>query len=625
MFATTDAQSASPNSSPDPSPSATTTTATDTIATTTISSVVTGPSTIPIPVPSPSATATVLPPGTRELQDGQIVADKVSQGQLQTYHFSIAQSRGLPVRRQLERIIFYPGPNNNNNGILKKRQATSSQPSSTAATATSSAVTTTTRPIAATIPSPFPNGTYAVFISVSTCSAPQTSTGDACSLVMYVSTSTSNPLPGPGQGSNVQMLTGEGGMIQFTAYTDKDVFFSLQAAPQENCPGNNGAWAVEVGASSQGFVQDYQSSQGLILDDTDNTNASFLTHNFTAVPTFKVYLINGTTFPTSLYRSLCAIETIQPMPLTKTNMVVTQTNRTSNLDGSMGRLILPPEPTFEQYGQRFQVLIQLLTPGSSYIAFFVTDVLNQAGAEVMYAMTPFKTKSSNNCMLITDLPFCHEVAYAVPVTPGLTSASYQEVRTDYDNFASNLMDNFNKVLAQFDCSKPEYSLIRNCTDCTRAYRRWLCSVSIPRCTDLDAVYDPQNIGYIDPSSVDLSQNPYLIDRTNGPVVVQRDTNSSRGAINQLSQLPSLNPGNYSEVLPCVDLCYDVVQSCPNFLGFACPYKNMAGNYAKMNSVGFQCNGLGLVAIPSGATSLVVGGGVVMVMLQVAVSMIFAIL
>ncbi|KAF9352163.1 Mg(2+) transporter, partial [Mortierella sp. AD094] len=552
MFATTTAasQSASSNpSSPSPGPSPSTATTTVTTTSTIISSAVSGPSTIPIPVPSPPAPAPVLPPGTRELRDSQVVADKVSQGQLQTYHFAIAQGQSLPVRRQLERIIFHPGPNNNNNyGALNKRQAISPQPSSTTTTGTptASAVTTTTRTIAPAVPSPFPNGTYAVFISVSTCSAPQTSTGDACSLVMYVSTSASYPLPGPGQGPSVQMITGQGGLIQFTAYTDKDIFFSLQATPQGNCAGNNGGWAVEVGASSQGFVQDYQSSQGLILDDTDDTNASFLTHNFTAVPTFKVYLINSTALPTYLSRSLCAIETLQPIPLTKTNMVVTQTNRTSNLDGSMGRLILPPEPTFEQYGQRRQVLIQSLTPGSTYTAFFVTDVLNQAGAEVMYAMTPFKTKRDDNCMLITDLPFCHEVAYAVPVTPGTTAASYQEVRTDYDNFASNLMDNFNKVLSQFDCSQPGYSLIRNCTDCTRAYRRWLCSVSIPRCTDLDDVNDPQNIGYIGPASADLSQNPYLIDRTQGPVVVQRDTNSSRGAINQLSQLPSLNPGNYSE-------------------------------------------------------------------------------
>ena len=30
------------------------------------------------------------------------------------------------------------------------------------------------------------------------------------------------------------------------------------------------------------------------------------------------------------------------------------------------------------------------------------------------------------------------------------------------------------------------------------------------------------------------------------------------------------PGPYKEVLPCDDLCYNVVQSCPASMGFSCP-------------------------------------------------------
>jgi len=358
-----------------------------------------------------------------------------------------------------------------------------------------------------------------------------------------------------------------------------------------------------------GYVQDYQPAQGLLLDDTDNASASFLTYNFTAVPTFKVFLINSSALPVGLSRSLCAIEVIQPAPLTKTNMTVTQTNRTSNLDGSMGTEILPAEPPFEKYGQRRQVFIQSLTPGTNYTAFFITDVLNHAGAEVMFAMTTFTTKTQDNCILITDLQFCQEVAYAVPITPqstlpgGTNGTVRQDIKSFYDNFASNLMDNFDRVLGQYDCSRSQYSLIRNCTDCSRAYRRWLCSVSIPRCTDVAAVTDPQNIGYTPPvaPNPDTVENPYLIDRTRGPVVVARQTNTSRGAIAQLSQNPLMDPGTYAEVLPCIDLCFDVVQSCPSFLAFDCPVKNMAGNYAMMNAHGLRCNGLGVVPVPSAAS------------------------
>ncbi|KAF9942440.1 stretch-activated cation channel mid1 [Mortierella alpina] len=583
------------------------------------------PSSIPIPPPTAPPPQVSLPPGTRELQDARVVADRVAQGQLQTYHFSVAQQQHLPVRRQLERIIFHPG--GDTNPVLHKRQA-----APTGSTSTSTAPTPV-RTVAPTLPSPFPNGTYAVFISVSTCSAPKSGASVCPPLVLYVSTSTSVPLPGPGQDSNaVKVVSGLEGLIQFTVYTERDVFFSLQAPALEGTW--TGDWSVEVGASSQGYVQRYDSSQGLVLDDTDGTSASFLTHNFTAIPTFKVYLVDATSLPTGLTHSLCAIEVIQPTPLTKANMIVTQTNRTSNLDGSMGRVILPAEPSFEQFGQRRQVLLQSLTAGTEYTAFFITDVLNQAGAEVMWAMTRFRTKRHDNCVLITDLQFCHEVAYAVPITPqstlpggggGANSTTRLDVKKFYDDFSSNLMDNFKKVLAQYDCTRSQYSLIRNCTDCTRAYRRWLCGVSIPRCTDTEDIADPRNTGYVPPSTYSdpsVAENPYLVDRVKGPVIVERDTNTSRGAIAQLSQSNALmNPGQYGEVLPCIDLCFDVVQSCPNFLGFNCPVKNMAGNYASMNSEGFQCNGLGVVAVPSsGSRSLVLNGGMwsVISVLQVVV-------
>jgi len=310
-------------------------------------------------------------------------------------------------------------------------------------------------------------------------------------------------------------------------------------------------------------------------------------------------------------------------------MTITQTNRTSNLDGSMGTEILPAEPGYEEFGQRRQVFLQGLNPGTNYTAFYVTDVLNQAGAEAMYSLTSFKTKIHDNCMLITDLEFCYEVAYAVPLTSlstlqasGTSGSTNGTIRTDvrnfYDDFTSNLMDNFKRVLGQYDCTKSQYSLIRNCTDCERSYRRWICSVSIPRCTDVEDITDPNNVGYhiTDPNNVgyqppdalapSADENPYLIDRSHGAVVVERNTTTSRGAIAQLRQNPLMDPGDYGEVLPCIDLCYDVVQSCPNFLGFNCPVKNMVGNYAHMNSYGYRCNGLGVVPVPSSAPSILSG-------------------
>lgn len=40
----------------------------------------------------------------------------------------------------------------------------------------------------------------------------------------------------------------------------------------------------------------------------------------------------------------------------------------------------------------------------------------------------------------------------------------------------------------------------------------------------------------------------------------------------------IHPGPYKEVLPCSDLCYSLVQSCPASLQFVCPLENHGLNY-----------------------------------------------
>lgn len=33
---------------------------------------------------------------------------------------------------------------------------------------------------------------------------------------------------------------------------------------------------------------------------------------------------------------------------------------------------------------------------------------------------------------------------------------------------------------------------------------------------------------------------------------------------------TVQPGPYKEILPCEDLCYNIVRACPAIMGFACP-------------------------------------------------------
>ena len=41
----------------------------------------------------------------------------------------------------------------------------------------------------------------------------------------------------------------------------------------------------------------------------------------------------------------------------------------------------------------------------------------------------------------------------------------------------------------------------------------------------------------------------------------------------------IQPGPYKEMLPCKDICYDLVRSCPAALQFACPLEGHGLNYS----------------------------------------------
>ena len=70
----------------------------------------------------------------------------------------------------------------------------------------------------------------------------------------------------------------------------------------------------------------------------------------------------------------------------------------------------------------------------------------------------------------------------------------------------------------------------------------------------------------------------------------------------------IRPGPYKELLPCKQLCYGLVQSCPASLGFACPLQNhnLNSSYGEMLSDGQQqpmCNMPGWVTPFSGGFEL----------------------
>ena len=170
--------------------------------------------------------------------------------------------------------------------------------------------------------------------------------------------------------------------------------------------------------------------------------------------------------------------------------------------------------------------------------------------------------------MVTDLDFCDEIQYAVPGNDNKFSNT--ALAKAYDDYAKQMYSNFDKVLQQIPCESPPeaaYSLARGCKECKAAYKRWLCTVSIPRCVDLmsnSSFGIIRNIGQPFPNGTrasdemkqEFGQKPYF--------------NASRNVFIDTT----VQPGPYMEILPCEDLCYEVVQACPAAMGFQCPQPHM---------------------------------------------------
>jgi calcium channel MID1 len=166
------------------------------------------------------------------------------------------------------------------------------------------------------------------------------------------------------------------------------------------------------------------------------------------------------------------------------------------------------------------------------------------------------------------------VAYAVPSN---TSFKYNDAALAqiYDTQAKDYYDGFNKSLQQVACDttpEAQYSLARTCTDCARDYKNWLCLTLIPRCEDFSAT-DP----WLWPRNINVRLSNGSLPFDNNMTSEFQDSHRNRHGFNQ-SRNPRIDeqiqPGPYKEMLPCEDMCFDIVKSCPAQMQFACP--NMPG-------------------------------------------------
>lgn len=199
-----------------------------------------------------------------------------------------------------------------------------------------------------------------------------------------------------------------------------------------------------------------------------------------------------------------------------------------------------------------------------------------------YAAIPIADSNNlvpvDNCALLFNMSFCTSVAYAAPANPQKLNTT--ELIKTYDDYAQSLYKNFTYSLQQIPCnttSSAQYSLARNCNDCNVAYVEWLCAVTIPRCADIS-----NTSTFLQPRAVNRSfiNSSYAI-ATDG-VMAFSPENRTKLAFNS-SRNPMIDdiikPGPYKELLPCKDLCYNLVRSCPAALQFACPLEGNGLSYS----------------------------------------------
>ncbi|KAI9255200.1 stretch-activated Ca2+-permeable channel component-domain-containing protein [Phascolomyces articulosus] len=362
-----------------------------------------------------------------------------------------------------------------------------------------------------------------LFLTLTTCSQPTPPPnyeGDIPSLDVFVSISNDNTLPGPSQGLLVNN-TKFGRVAWENDNPLNDLWIGVVAPTlTENWNGN---WTFEIAVSTEEWVHplllDQNNIPYMTLDDTDQTHALFTIDPPSNAQQHNSSILIVSNIPKQLLFSRCAANSYRVADYA--------TNFTDTKRGH-------------------QALVSNLTAATQYTAYYIEST-NAISIPIR-----MHTKRGANCRLVYNLGFCDQVAYSVAANPNDATDSIQ---TQYDDHAQELFQPFATAIMQYNCDSTKYSLVRNCTDCYNDYKRWLCSVTIPRCTD----------------SIEDTTEPTINAGGGQMALRQIEVNHSRNPwIDE-----TLAPGTYTELLPCIDLCYQVVQSCPPFMEFACPKGDLA--------------------------------------------------
>ena len=416
-------------------------------------------------------------------------------------------------------------------------------------------------------------GTITLYITLNICDQPQPKiknpNGAPAPLQLYISTDPNNRIPDKNNNNYAVPIKFGYGAQSFSA--SDDVYLSVTAPDKSSQFA--GGYSYELTASVDQAFTTYIDKDEMVFVDSD-THAALLSSNHSTDASIYGVFVHPQDDPAilGLSSSYCGLKNWARIKGNIDNL--------STGDVDTGVMILGGNKTKQQF------YVKNLNGSSAYYGIMAldgnytgnkdTNGTSGGGGKVWKTMN-FTTKASGNCAVIYNLTFCSSVAYAVPSND--TKLNHTELTLLYDNDARNKYQNFRKSLQQIPCnttSSAQYSLARNCSDCDNAYRAWLCAVTIPRCEDFSS-----NASYLMPrlisktftngsTALGLNEAPYTADNKSALYM-----NSSRNPMID----ESIMPGPYKEMLPCTDLCYEIVRSCPANLGFACPLKNHGLNQA----------------------------------------------
>ncbi|KAL9029898.1 MAG: hypothetical protein Q9196_001922 [Gyalolechia fulgens] len=350
-----------------------------------------------------------------------------------------------------------------------------------------------------------PSGSRTVWLTISTCDQPTSKTTDnvlaPSQLEMYVSRFRNNQRPDNGRSDHAIAVEGGYGSIELSNITD-DIYIGVRAPESVDFTGvYNYELAASIDAPYATFFEGSANPWNTSITSWDtDTNSSLLgTSNITNTfrgssdfvawiamkPPFSVY-VHHQTDPAilGLQKSVCGLR----------NHAQIKDSDIEDSDKSMANIGGQPKQLFHIKG---------LNRSSSYHAIMTLERSNHgsiSGGGAVWSMTSFTTKSDNNCKIIHSLPFCANVAYAVPSNPNFTN-NMTTLALAYDAYANDTYQNFDKSLQQIPCEttpSAQYSLARNCDDCADAYKTWLCAVTIPRCADFSS---PPNLTHLQPRNI----------------------------------------------------------------------------------------------------------------------------